>query len=224
MKLHTFFVNSIRYSTLASCTLVAIASGLWMLFFGWTWPLLVLCALAVFLTLVGIRDLYQTRHAILRNYPILGHLRFWLEFIRPEIRQYFIEGDVEKGEPFTRAQRSVVYQRSKGEPDVRPFGTKLDVGAKGYEWINHSMQTTKIDSHDFRIWIGGRPGEPLEGVSPCTQPYNASVFNISAMSFGSMSANAILALNQGAKMDGFAHDTGEGGISRYHREHGGDLI
>ncbi|AVO50283.1 FMN-binding glutamate synthase family protein [Melaminivora suipulveris] len=224
MKLHAYFVNSVRYTTLALCVLVALASALWLLLAPFSRVALALLVLGSLLTLVGLRDLRQTRHAILRNYPLLGHLRFWLEFIRPEIRQYFIEGDVEKGEPFTRAQRSVVYQRSKGEADVRPFGTKLDVGAKGYEWINHSMQTTHIDSHDFRIWIGGRPGEPREGVSPCTQPYNASVFNISAMSFGSMSANAVLALNKGAKMDGFAHDTGEGGISRYHRQHGGDLI
>ena len=224
MKLHAYFVNSVRYSTLALCILLALASVLWLALMPASRAALALALASGALTLVGLRDLRQTRHAILRNYPILGHMRFWLEFIRPEIRQYFIEGDVDKGEPFTRAQRSVVYQRSKGEPDVRPFGTKLDVGAKGYEWINHSMQTTHIDSHDFRIWIGGQPGERQDGVSPCTQPYNASVFNISAMSFGSMSANAVLALNKGAKMDGFAHDTGEGGISRYHREHGGDLI
>ena len=220
MSLRVTFAHSVRYSTLALCTLatglalfslVAFGRGLpWLLLFG-------------ALTLLGVRDLFQTRHAILRNYPILGHMRFLLEFIRPEIRQYFIEGDVE-AEPFSRAQRSVVYQRAKGVPDVQPFGTKLDVGAKGYEWINHSLNTTLIPSHDFRIWIGGRPDAPAAGVSPCTQPYSASVFNISAMSFGALSANAIEALNLGAKIGGFAHDTGEGGISHYHREHGGDLI
>ena len=224
MPVRAFLTDSIRYSTLLLCALGALLSLLWMALVGPGLGVTALFLLLAGLAGVGVYDLRQTRHAILRNYPILGHMRFALEFIRPEIRQYFIEGDVEAGEPFTRAQRSVVYQRAKGMPDVRPFGTKLDVGANGYEWINHSMQTTHIESHDFRIWIGGQPGVPREGVSPCTQPYNASVFNISAMSFGALSANAILALNLGARMDGFAHDTGEGGISRYHREHGGDLI
>ncbi len=224
MPVRAFLTDSIRYSTLLLCALGALLSLLWMALVGPGLGVTALFLLLAGLVGVGVYDLRQSRHAILRNYPILGHMRFALEFIRPEIRQYFIEGDVEAGEPFTRAQRSVVYQRAKGMPDVRPFGTKLDVGANGYEWINHSMQTTHIESHDFRIWIGGQPGVPREGVSPCTQPYNASVFNISAMSFGALSANAILALNLGARMDGFAHDTGEGGISRYHREHGGDLI
>ncbi len=216
------FAQSIRFTTWALCALGVVLSAVAVLFWGRGWW----AAVIVFgaLTLLGWRDYNQTRHAVLRNYPILGHMRFLLEFIRPEIRQYFVEGDHDAGEPFTRAQRTVVYQRAKGVPDVRPFGTKLDVGAKGYEWINHSMQTTKIGSHDFRIWIGGQPDTARAGVSPCTQPYNASVFNISAMSFGALSANAIMALNQGARIGGFAHDTGEGGISRYHREHGGDLV
>ncbi|HMN22313.1 MAG TPA: FMN-binding glutamate synthase family protein [Ottowia sp.] len=218
------FNQTIRFSTLAICLLGLLLSLAWMAVFGRGWGGTAVFLLFAALLLIGVYDLNQTRHAVLRNYPILGHVRYALEFIRPEIRQYFIEGDIEPGEPFTRAQRSVVYQRSKGVPDVRPFGTKLDVGANGYEWINHSLQTTHIESHDFRIWIGGQPGVPREGVSPCTQPYNASVFNISAMSFGALGAHAIMALNLGAKMDGFAHDTGEGGISRYHRKHGGDLI
>ncbi len=212
--------NTVRYSTLAFCVLALVLSLFSMIAFGRGLPWLLLFGALV---VVGIHDLRQTRHAILRNYPILGHLRFAQEFVRPEIRQYFIEGDME-AQPFSRAQRSVVYQRAKGMPDNRPFGTQLDVGAEGYEWINHSLHPTRIESHDFRIWIGGRPGTPLPGASPCTQPYSASVFNISAMSFGALSANAILALNQGAKLGGFAHDTGEGSISRYHREHGGDLI
>ena len=223
MPVRAFLTDSIRYSTLLLCALGALLSLLWMALVGPGLGVTALFLLLAGLVGVGVYDLRQSRHAILRNYPILGHMRFALEFIRPEIRQYFIEGDVEAGEPFTRAQRSVVYQRAKGMPDVRPFGTKLDVGANGYEWINHSMQTTHIESHDFRIWIGGQPGVPREGVSPCTQPYNASVFNISAMSFGALSANAILALNQGAKIGGFAHDTGAGSISQYHRVHGGDL-
>ncbi|MEF7615153.1 FMN-binding glutamate synthase family protein [Aquincola sp. MAHUQ-54] len=163
--------------------------------------------------LLGVRDTRQRRHSILRNYPVIGHLRFLFEFIRPEMRQYFIESDNEAA-PFSRQQRSLVYQRAKGEPDNRPFGTQMDVKLAGYEWINHSIAPTQIDSHDFRITIG-----PTRA-----QPYSASVFNISAMSFGALSANAILSLNGGAKRGNFAHDTGEGSISRYHREHGGDLI
>jgi glutamate synthase domain-containing protein 2 len=175
------------------------------------------------LVLLGIWDLLQKQHAILRNYPVMGHLRFIFEFIRPEIRQYFIEGDTE-AQPFSRAQRSLVYQRAKGQVDNRPFGTQLDVSQQGYEWVNHSLQPTKLSSHDFRLWIGGTQEQPAEGVDPCTRPYHASVFNISAMSFGALSGNAIQALNQGAKMGGFIHDTGEGSISQYHRMHGGDLI
>ena len=210
----------VRYSLLALCafgTLLALFS-LIVFQVGWL-PLLVFGAL----TAVGVHDLRQTRHAILRNYPIMGHLRFLFEFIRPEIRQYFIESDAEAA-PFSRAQRSLVYQRAKGEPDNQPFGTHLDVGALGYEWVNHSMAPTKLASHDFRIWIGGAPGASSLSNQPCTQPYHASVFNISALSFGSLSANAILALNKGAQMGGFAHDTGEGSISTHHRVNGGDLI
>jgi glutamate synthase domain-containing protein 2 len=165
------------------------------------------------LSLVGLMDVRQTKRSLLRNYPVIGHLRFMLEFIRPEIRQYFIEADNEAA-PFSRQQRSLVYQRAKGEPDKRPFGTQLDVALLGYEWINHSLQPTELPSHDFRVRIG-------EGRA---QPYEASVFNISAMSFGALSANAILALNAGAQRGGFAHDTGEGSISVHHRQHGGDLI
>ena len=165
------------------------------------------------LVATGVYDLRQTKRSILRNYPIIGHLRFTMEFIRPEIRQYFIESDTEAN-PFSRAQRSLVYQRAKGDPDKRPFGTQLDVHAEGYEWINHSLAPTQLTTHDFRITIGaGR-----------AQPYSCSVFNISAMSFGALSANAIQALNAGAKRGGFAHDTGEGSISVHHRTHGGDLI
>jgi glutamate synthase domain-containing protein 2 len=191
--------------------------GALALFFAGSWTMgLSDGLLAVFflaLTVLGLRDSRQTRHSILRNYPVIGHLRFLFEFVRPEIRQYFIEGDNDSA-PFSRAQRSIVYQRAKGDPDQRPFGTQLDVSANGYEWINHSLAPTHLHSHDFRITIGaGR-----------AKPYSASVFNISAMSFGALSANAIKALNQGAKMGGFAHDTGEGSISAHHREHGGDLI
>ncbi len=212
----------IRYTALVLCALGgALCLAAALLWPRWWWWLA--AALLLALALVGWFDLRQTRHAILRNYPIIGHLRFLFESIRPEMRQYFIESDNENL-PFSRAQRSLVYQRSKGQPDSRPFGTQLDVSANGYEWVNHSLQPSTLASHDFRTWIGGVPGQPHEGVAPCTQPYQASVFNISAMSFGALSANAILALNQGARTGGFAHDTGEGSISQHHRVHGGDLI
>jgi len=165
------------------------------------------------LCLLGVRDLMQEHHAVLRNYPIIGHFRFMLEEIRPEIRQYFIESDEERV-PFSRDQRAIVYQRAKGVLDKRPFGSKADVYAPGYEWINHSIAPVKIANDDFRVLVGASR----------EQPYQLSVFNISAMSFGALSPNAILALNRGAKLGGFAHDTGEGSISRYHREPGGDLI
>lgn len=200
----------IRFMVWLTCAVGLLLSAfVWVAFHtGGAWVLLFL-----FLTGLGIRDTRQTRHSVLRNYPVIGHLRYLFEFIRPEIRQYFIEGDNEAA-PFSRQQRSLVYQRAKGAQDKRPFGTQMDVGAQGYEWINHSLQPTQLASHDFRVTIG----------EDCAQPYSASVFNISAMSFGALSANAILALNAGAKAGGFAHDTGEGSISAHHRQHGGDLI
>ncbi len=170
------------------------------------------------ITAIGILDLLQTKRSILRNYPILGHFRFLFESIRPEIRQYLLEDDTD-AKPFSRNQRSIVYQRAKQVLDKRPFGTQMDVYAAGYEWINHSMTPAPITSHDFRITIGA--GRKL--------PYSASVFNISAMSFGALSANAVRALNLGAQRGGFMHDTGEGSISQYHlpqspAEPGGDLV
>jgi glutamate synthase domain-containing protein 2 len=166
------------------------------------------------LTLLGIRDLTQKRHAVLRNYPISAHLRFLLESIRPEMRQYFFESEKD-GTPFSRDQRALVYQRAKIDLDKRPFGTQYNVYQEGYEWVNHSVSPKPITTEKFRITVGG---------PDCTKPYSASVFNISAMSFGSLSANAIRALNGGAKKGNFAHDTGEGGVSPYHQEIGGDLI
>ncbi len=173
-----------------------------------------LLLVGAFLTAVGIHDLVQPHHSVLRSYPIIGHLRFLLEDMRAEIRQYFIESDTE-GVPFSRNKRAIVYQRAKGDLDKRPFGTKLDVYATAFEWLNHSIAPKHPSAEPFRITIGG---------PDCKQPYSASVLNISGMSFGALSANAILALNSGAKLGGFAHDTGEGGFSQYHREPGGDII
>ena len=201
----------IRLSTFVICIAGTLISIFGLLVNAAAWyPL----AIFGFLTLVGIHDRLQTRHAVLRNYPILGHMRFLLEFIRPEIRQYFIEGDNDKT-PFSRSQRTLVYSRSKAVSDKRPFGTTLDVMAPGYQWINQSLAPTHLSDYNFRIEIGGKD---------CSQKYSASIFNISAMSFGALSANAVMALNLGAKKGNFAHDTGEGSISRYHRLHGGDLI
>jgi glutamate synthase domain-containing protein 2 len=201
----------VRYTALGLCVVLALLSLFTLIAFdiGAFW-FLVFTGLSV----VGVLDMRQTKSSVLRNYPVIGHLRFMLEKIRPEIRQYFLESDNE-ATPFSRSQRSLAYARAKGETDKRPFGTQVDQNATGHEWLNHSMAPSLIASHDFRLTIGG-PG--------CTQPYEASVFNISAMSFGALSANAIQALNAGAKRGGFAHDTGEGSISAYHRLHGGDLI
>ncbi len=166
------------------------------------------------LTCVGVHDLIQTRHAVLRNYPISAHLRFILEEIRPEMRQYFFESETD-GLPFSRTQRAVVYQRAKMTLDKRPFGTLRDTNAVGYEWLRHSIAPKPVATEAFRVIVGG---------PECAQPYSLSVFNVSAMSFGALSANAIRALNEGAARGGFAHDTGEGGYSPYHREGGGDVI
>ncbi|QNN71651.1 FMN-binding glutamate synthase family protein [Thermomonas carbonis] len=176
---------------------------------GWWWGVAVFGALAV----LGTIDLLQARSTLRRNYPILAHFRYGLESIGPELRQYFFESDLAEV-PFSRQQRTLVYQRAKRLNDVRPFGTQQNVYGVDYEWINHSMAPAAIPSSDFRIVIG----------AGSAQPYSASVFNISAMSFGSLSAAAIRALNAGAKQGGFYHDTGEGSISPYHREAGGDLV
>ena len=204
-------VVPLRYAPWLLCGIAALACGAWWLAWGQAGAAALGCGALV---LVGLYDRLQTRRSVLRNYPVAGHLRYLLEYIRPEIRQYFIEPDHEAA-PFSRQQRSLVYQRAKGDPDKRPFGTQRDVHAQGHEWINHSMVPTQLPTHDFRVTIGG---------ADCARPYSASIFNISAMSFGALSANAILALNGGAARGRFAHDTGEGSISRHHRVHGGDLI
>ncbi|MCY7312166.1 MAG: FMN-binding glutamate synthase family protein, partial [Pseudoxanthomonas sp.] len=176
---------------------------------AWSWGVAGFGALA----LLGTWDLLQKRSTLRRNYPILAHFRYGMESVGPEIRQYFIEGDTAEV-PFSRQQRALVYQRAKGVSDVVPFGSQQGVYSVDYEWLNHSMRPLAIESHDFRISIDD--GLP--------QPYVASVFDISAMSFGALSANAIRALNEGARRGRFYLDTGEGSISSYHREHGGDLV
>jgi glutamate synthase domain-containing protein 2 len=204
-----------RYTAFLCCPLLA-ALGLWSWSRGGAAPLaLTLTAMGAALTAVGIADLLQWRRALLRNYPVIGHIRYLVESIRPEIRQYLLEADEDKL-PFSRAQRSLVYQRAKNEASEKPFGTLSDVYQEGYEFIGHSLQPQpEAEPESFRVAVGG---------AQCRQPYAASVLNISALSFGAMSANAIRALNRGAQLGGFAHDTGEGSISPYHREFGGDLI
>lgn len=191
--------------------LAAAALAVWPDEAGWLVPLLLL-ALALFGQ--GLRDLTNPRHAILRNYPLLAHLRFLLEAVRPEMRQYFFEDD-KHGTPFGRDQRSVVYQRAKLELDKRPFGTQYDVNEPGFEWLQHSVRARPPAQEQPRVTIGG---------PDCTRPYSASVLNISAMSFGALSPQAIRALNTGARLGGFAHDTGEGGYSPHHQAPGGDII
>jgi glutamate synthase domain-containing protein 2 len=179
------------------------------------WGASVAIVLFAALCLLGLYDVLQTRHSILRNFPVIGHVRWIAELIRPEIRQYLVESD-EEAAPFSRSQRSLVYERAKGEAGEHPFGTLMDVYRDGYEFIGHStVPAIASDPESFRISIGG---------DQCAQPYSASVFNISAMSFGAISANAIRALNAGAKRGRFSHDTGEGSISPYHREMGGDIV
>jgi glutamate synthase domain-containing protein 2 len=203
-----FIVLTLCIAATALCLGVAMAQPAWL------GALSVPLVLFGGLSLLGIHDVLQTRHAVLRNYPIAAHLRFLLEEIRPEMRQYFFE-DEKDGMPFSRDKRAVIYQRAKMALDKRPFGTQYDVYSDGYEWLRHSIAPKPVATAPFRIAVGG---------PDCAKPYAASVFNISAMSFGALSPNAVRALNGGAKKGGFAHDTGEGGFSPYHREHGGDII
>jgi len=204
-----------RYMTLTASIVLAVLCALLILTREASYGVLIFpFFLFVLLSAVGVHDVLQTKRSILRNYPIAGHARYIMEDLRPKIRQYFFEGEKD-GRPFPRDKRSLAYQRAKGQLDKRPFGTEYDVYEPRYEWISHSMAPTRVETHDFRVRVGG---------PDCTRPYDASVLNISAMSFGSLSANAIRSLNRGAKIGGFAHDTGEGGLSPYHKEHGGDII
>ena len=203
-----------RYTAFVLCIMLMLVSGWMAVALSWSgaWAG---AAVGAALVMLGVYDLVQRTHSIQRNYPVIGHIRWIVELVRPEIRQYLIESD-EDAAPFARSQRSLVYKRAKGELGEHPFGTLLDPYHDGYEFISHSSQPKSPgDPSTFRIVIGD---------DQCAKPYSASIFNISAMSFGSLSANAIRALNKGAAMGGFYHDTGEGSISSYHREFGGDIV
>jgi glutamate synthase domain-containing protein 2 len=177
---------------------------------GWLWPLVFLLPLLA----IGLWDLIQPSHSLMRNYPLLAHFRWLFEELRPYLRQYIVEDD-HSGKPYSHDERALVYARAKGQEDRQPFGTELDAYSSAFEWMTHSIAPKPVVKEPFRIKVGG-PG--------CKKPYEAAILNISAMSFGSLGPNAIEALNWGAKLGGFYHDTGEGGISRYHRIHGGDIV
>lgn len=203
-----------RNLIIATALLMPITLGV-LAYFMW-WPLIWLLIILLPLSILALYDAFQKKSSILRNFPILGRTRYIAEWLRPKLYQYFIESDID-GKPFSRINRSIIYQRAKHELSTNPFGTQLDVYEEGYEWVNHSIAAK--DHHDLnsdpRVLIGGKD---------CKKPYSASIFNISAMSYGSLSKNAVMAMNGGAKIGGFAHNTGEGGVSPYHNKFGGDLI
>ncbi len=195
--------------------ILSIALPILVLLMALVWPpILWLLLIIVPLIMVGVYDLLQTNRTLLRIYPVIGHLRYFFESIRPEIQQYFVESDLD-GRPLPREFRSLVYQRAKGQRDTRPFGSQFDFYRPGCEWVAHSLAPSHNPDKHPRVMFGG---------PDCAQPYAASPLNISAMSYGSLSKNAILALNLGAKQGGFAHNTGEGGLSEHHLKHGGDII
>jgi glutamate synthase domain-containing protein 2 len=198
--------------TLAALSLLLAVAGT-----QWPWLWWVLGLVAGPLTLLGLWDVIQKRHSILRSYPVLGHLRWVIEDLGPELHQYVVETN-KSGRPFNRDQRSLMYQRAKNVEDKKPFGTEMDTYAPGYTWLTHSLAPVPISDDPvaaLRFHLGG---------PDCTHPISASIYNISAMSFGALSANAVRALSAGAKKGNFFHNTGEGGISRYHRSGGGDLV
>lgn len=200
-----------RKTFLSTCAFVILFNAIAGYFVPWIWfSFLIFGPLIV----IGCADMLQEKQTIRRNFPVIGHFRYLFEAIRPEINQYFVESNSD-GVPFSREMRSIVYQRSKKALDTLPFGTQLNVDQIGYEWITHSLSPFHVDPHSLRTEVGG---------PDCKQPYSASALNISAMSYGSLSKNAVLALNGAAKLGNFAHNTGEGGLSPYHLEPGGDLI
>jgi glutamate synthase domain-containing protein 2 len=195
--------------------LVTIGLSAWATFYhSYYWGILLI--MFVVIALIGFYDMAQTKHTLMRNYPLLGRLRWLMEALRPKLYQYFVESDTD-GRPINRLDRSVIYQRAKQQNDTMPFGTQLDVYAEGYEWMSHSIAPKDFNklNHKPTVMVGNKD---------CKQPYALSVLNVSAMSFGSLSPNAIMALNGGAKLGGFAHNTGEGGISPYHLKMGGNII
>jgi glutamate synthase domain-containing protein 2 len=196
------------FVSLLACVLAIVAA---VALGGIAW--IVIAVLAGLLLAVGIYDLVQRRHAILRNYPILGHARFMMEAIRPELQQYFIERNYD-GRPYDRDTRTAVYERAKGVKDEQAFGTERDVAEPGYEWLLHSAHPHDPPKDPPRVRIGG---------PDCSRPYDMALLNVSAMSFGALSGAALTALNRGAAKGGFAHDTGEGGLSKYHLQ-GGDVV
>src|SRR4051812_29017460 len=178
-------------SSVAVIALIILWSFFWL-------PALILIAVVSPFIYMGVYDMVQTRQSIKRNFPLFGRLRYVFEDLRPKIQQYFVESDTD-GSPINRNERSVIYQRAKKQIDTIPFGTQLNVYAEGYEWMTHSIAPKnfhKLD-HNPRVRFGG---------SKCKQPYDMSLLNISAMSFGSLSKNAIESLNAGAKIGGFAHN------------------
>lgn len=198
--------QAIRFTTIVLVIFVAIIGII-------LWPLAGLIMLVASLVLLGLYDLFQAKHSILRNFPVIGHMRYLLEMIGPELHQYFVESDTD-GKPINKNHRNYIYERAKEQNQTRPFGTQLNVYDDNYKWMQHSIYPAKKMDTPPRVVIGGKD---------CQQPYSASLFNISAMSFGALSKNAIQALNLGAKAGEFFHDTGEGGISEYHLQ-GGDLV
>ncbi len=201
-----------RYSIFIAVSLGALISLILSFSLHQAW-LIVFCVLFP-LVLLGVFDITQPEHSLLRNYPVIGSMRWLFEALRPYLRQYLMEDDLSE-RPFNRDDRSLVYARAKNEEDRQPFGTELDTYATEYEWMTHSLAPMPVAKEPFRVSVGG---------ADCAKPYSASVLNISAMSFGSLGGNAIEALNLGAREGGFYHDTGEGSISRYHRIHGGDIV
>lgn len=200
MRGHFYFIAS------AGLAAVALAAPVWT---GALW----LLALVVPYLSIGLYDIFFSRSNVLMNYPVIGHLRYMLEFISPEIHQYFIEGPHD-GRPFNREQRKIIYNRAEGKSGTMPFGTQYDLMENGVEFALHTLAPVSPADISFRIEVGG----PL-----CKKSYSASRINISALSFGALSVNAIRALNRGARLGGFFHNTGEGGLSSYHLEQGGDL-
>jgi len=197
------------FSTVAVLTVACFLLGL-VVAPEFLWPLPILVPLMC----LGIWDVWQTKHTLLRLYPISAHFRWFFEWLRPYMREYLLNSN-QQGRPYSHNQRALIYRRAKGTEALQPFGTELDVYSPQHEWINHAIAAKQEARHDYRVTVGA---------GQCSKPYSASVLNISAMSFGSLSGRALEALNMGAKLGGFYHDTGEGGLSEYHRKQGGDLV